>query len=456
VTVNDNPKAIAEPPLAELPITDLKGVGPRGAERLERLGIRSVQDLLFHLPLRYEDRTRISPIANLRAGDQALVEVEVEHAEIRQGRRRSLLVMVKDDGGMLILRFFHFTATQAASLRPGVRLRCFGEVRQGPNCLEMIHPEYQARSDGETQEAPASLTPIYPTTEGMHQLGLRPLTAQALALLERSPGRLEDWIPAAIREQYRLPALAAALQLVHRPPPEVALDLLEQGHHPAQLRLAFEELLAHQLSLRGLRQTHRRMRAPTLDGDGRLRGRLLAGLPFQLTAAQRRVSEEIAADLGGTRPMLRLVQGDVGSGKTVVAALAALQAVESRHQVALMAPTELLAEQHLRSFRDWLAPLGLAPAWLTGRHKGRERDAVLEGLRSGATRILIGTHALFQADVEFQSLGLIIVDEQHRFGVHQRLALREKGAADGRYPHQLIMTATPIQIGRASCRERVS
>ena len=436
-------QALAPEPLADMPVQRLRGVGPRVAERLARLGLHSVQDLLFHLPSRYQDRTRVSPIASLRAGDQALVEGQVEYADVRQGGRRSLLVLIGDGGGQLLLRFFHFTSAQLANLRPGTGLRCFGEVRQGPSSLEMVHPEYQLLTPGADREVAEALTPIYPTTEGMHQLSLRPLVAQALDLLDQEPPRLEDWIPGDILARLGLPALADALRLVHRPPPEVSLALLDEGRHPAQERLAFEELLAHQLSLRRLRLLHQGTQAPVLRGDGRLRARLLASLPFQLTGAQRRVGEEISADLGGDRPMLRLVQGDVGSGKTLVAALAALQAVESGHQVALMAPTELLAEQHRRNFGAWLEPLGLNLGWLTGRHKGRDRDSLLAALAEGAIQIVIGTHALFQADVAFRSLGLAIIDEQHRFGVHQRLALREKGATDGRRSHQLIMTATP-------------
>lgn len=430
-------------PLHRLPVTHLKGVGPRTLERLRRLGIASVQDLLLHLPLRYEDRTRVTPIGALRPGDQAVVDAVVEHGEVRQGRRPALLVRVADGTGALLLRFFHFTPAQQASLRRGTRLRCYGEARQGPASLEMVHPEYHLGAAGDGQEG-ETLTPVYPTTEGMHQLGLRALSAQALALLETSPDCLEDGLPAELRERHGLPYLADALRLLHRPPPEVSRAELEHGIHPAQLRLAFEELLAHQLSLRRLRHLHQGLRAPPLGGDGQLRQRLLDGLPFRLTAAQQRVVAEIAADLRGATPSLRLVQGDVGSGKTVVAALAALQAVESGYQVAIMAPTELLAEQHLRSFSAWLAPLDLCPAWLTGRHKGREREALLQSLAAGRAPLVIGTHALFQADVAFARLGLVIVDEQHRFGVHQRLALREKGSAEGRVPHQLIMTATPI------------
>jgi ATP-dependent DNA helicase RecG len=437
-------KSAPHVPFQDTPVTVLKGVGPRSAERLARIGIHSVQDLLFHLPLRYEDRTRVTPIGALRPGDPALIEAQVEHSEVRMGRRRSLLLLVADGSGSLLLRFFHFSAAQQEGLRRGVRLRCYGEVRQGPASLEIIHPEYRRVEDESPQVVEESLTPVYPTTEGMHQLSWRALIGHALKLLEADSRRLLDWLSPDLMEPLGLPPLLPALQLLHRPPPDVDLAALAEGAHPAQRRLAFEELLAHQIGLRRLRLNHRKAPAPRLAGDGRLRQRLLERLPFTLTDAQQRVAAEIAADLVVGRPMLRLVQGDVGSGKTVVAALAALQAVEADHQVALMAPTELLAEQHLRSFQAWLAPLDVVCVWLTGRLRGRERQTVLQAVADGSARVIIGTHALFQTDVVFGTLGLAIVDEQHRFGVHQRLALRQKGVGDGGAPHQLIMTATPI------------
>ncbi len=441
------PRAVAgngEPGFEATPVTVLKGVGPRNAERLAAIGVETVQDVLFHLPGRYQDRTRVTPIGTLRHGDQAVVDGVVEAADIRYGRRRSLLVRLADGSGLLTLRFFHFSAAQRAGLARGVRLLCFGEARSGPTGLEMVHPEYRPVAEGEAPPMEQSLTPIYPTTEGMHQLSWRAITDRALGLLQRQPERLPEWLPEGLRARHRLPELATAVAYLHRPPPDAPQELLLEGRHPAQRRLAFEELLAHQLSLRALRRRKRRETAPVLAGDGTLRDRLLASLPFRLTAAQQRVAREIGADLERGHPMLRLVQGDVGSGKTVVAALAALQAVEAGHQVALMAPTELLAEQHLNSFRRWLEPLGLEVGWLTGRHKGRARRQVLERLADGTLGLVVGTHALFQQDVVFHALGLVIIDEQHRFGVHQRMALREKGRESGGTPHQLIMTATPI------------
>jgi ATP-dependent DNA helicase RecG len=430
--------------LDQLPITACKGVGPGYAQRLAKLGIHTVQDVLFHLPLRYQDRTRVSPIGSLRPGDQAVVEGEIVHAEVRLGRRRSLLVSLVDPTGRLVLRFFHFSGAQQTNLSRGNRLRCFGEVRNGPSSLEMVHPEYRRLNHGEATEVEETLTPIYPSTEGLTQQGWRRISDQALELLQQSPRALPEWLPSDLLGRFHLPELATAVRYLHRPPPDAPQEALLDGTHPAQQRLTFEELLAHQISLRLLRRRHRRIPAPVLRGDGALRERLLAQLPFALTRAQRRVAGEITRDLEQARPMQRLVQGDVGAGKTVVAALAALQAVEADHQVALMAPTELLAEQHLRNFRGWLEPLGVELAWLAGRQKGKDRAARLERLGNGGARVAVGTHALFQQDVEFRALGLVIIDEQHRFGVHQRLALREKGRQGERMPHQLIMTATPI------------
>jgi ATP-dependent DNA helicase RecG len=437
-------KELNPPNFEQTPVTSLKRVGPKVAEKLARLRIETLQDLLFHLHLRYQDRTRVQPIGAVRHGDQVVIEGEVGLAEVKFGRRRSLLVQLSDGTGALILRFFYFSNAQKNALTRGTRLRCFGEVRNGPNSLEMVHPEYQRVEPDAMLEVAEHLTPIYPTTEGVHQLTLRGLAEQALDLLDADPAGLTEWLPATLLGRFRLPDLAAAIRYLHRPPPDAPQAQLLAGTHPAQQRLTFEELLAHQISLRELRQRHRRTTAPALRGQGGLRRRLLKGLPFALTGAQQRVVKEIEDDLSQPIPMQRLVQGDVGSGKTIVGALAALQAVESGQQVALMAPTELLAEQHLRNFSAWLQPLDVEMAWLTGRLKGRSREAVLQTVVEGSAQVVVGTHALFQDDVIFNSLGLVIIDEQHRFGVHQRLALREKGSSNGHIPHQLIMTATPI------------
>jgi len=424
------------------PVTTLKGVGDALADRLRKLGVETVQDLLFLLPLRYEDRTRVVPIGSLKAGDRAVVEGGIELAEVVFRRKRTLLVRLADGTGFLTLRFFYFSGAQQQQLQRGVRLRCFGEVRRGPLGLEIVHPEYRRADVPDAQGVEDVLTPIYPATEGVQQGRLRILTAMALEEAARSSVR--DWLPPELLADLGLPSLQAALEYVHRPPPDARLDLLAAGRHPAQRRLAFEELLAHHLSLRLLRKEVQRDPAWPLDGPGGLERRLLESLPFELTGAQHRVAAEVRTALAQPSPMLRLVQGDVGSGKTVIAALAALRAVEAGCQAALMAPTELLAEQHWQNFDRWLRPLGVTVAFLSGRLTGKARQSALDAIASGDVPLVVGTHALFQEGVRFARLGLAIVDEQHRFGVHQRLALREKGAGGGRFPHQLIMTATPI------------
>ncbi len=422
----------------------LRGVGPQVAARLANLGIHSVQDLLFHLPMRYEDRTRVVPVGSLRPGMQAVIDVEVQLTETVYRRRPTLLCRVSDNTGALTLRFFHFSKAQAASLVRGMRLRCYGEVRPGPATLEMVHPEYLIVSASGPVEVEQTLTPIYPATEGVQQRKLRDLTDQALVLLAEKPTRLPEYLPEDIPGLSELPNLHDALRYVHRPPPQAPVEELAQGRHPAQQRLAFEELLAHHLSLRHLRLAADRTPADALAGDDSLVAAFRASLPFTLTAAQERVCAEVFADLAESHPMMRLVQGDVGSGKTVVAALAALRAIEAGAQVALMAPTELLAEQHFRNFDAWLTPLGVRAVWLAGRLRAKARREALAEIASGDARLVVGTHALFQDDVHFERLRLIIIDEQHRFGVHQRLALKEKGVEADTHPHQLIMTATPI------------
>ncbi|MCP5158150.1 MAG: ATP-dependent DNA helicase RecG [Gammaproteobacteria bacterium] len=426
-----------------LSITTLKGVGPKLSERLRRLGLHTVEDVLLHLPLRYQDRSCITSIDRLRVGEEAQIEAVVIGSEITGRGRRFLLCRLEDGTGLLTLRFFHFSPAQQQWLcQAGARLRCFGEVRSGyVGGLEMIHPECH-RIESDAPPVDDRLTPIYPATAGLQQFTLRRLAEQALECLE-STALLPEWLPPALLTQLRLPAFAEAVRLLHQPPVDTSVAELESGRHPARQRLVFEELLAHQLSLRRLRERTRRQVAPPLIG-GHLSRRFLERLPFTLTCAQQRVLEEITADLVQPRPMLRLLQGDVGSGKTVVAAASVLRAVETGAQAALMAPTELLAEQHYRNFHDWLGELGLEVAWLSGRLTGKARRIVLERLAAGEIQVAVGTHALFQESVLFAELALVVVDEQHRFGVHQRLALREKGRNEGRCPHQLIMTATPI------------
>jgi ATP-dependent DNA helicase RecG len=417
----------------------LPGVGPQLASRLARLGVHAQSDLLFILPLRYEDRTRVVPIGALQAGARAVVEGEVLLAEVVFRRRRQLMVRLGDGTGTLTLRFFHFSNAQRAGLARGTRLRCHGEVRRGPLGLEIVHPEY--RGVGASGEPlPQTLTPIYPATEGITQGRLRGLVQRAFAATAATA--LVDYLPRELRAELKLPELRAALEFLHQPPVGTELATLAAGRHPAQRRLALEELLAHQLSLMALRRATKADSALALSGGAGLQQRFTAQLPFRFTAAQARVLGEINADLALAQPMTRLVQGDVGCGKTAVAAAAAALAIGARAQVALMAPTELLAEQHARTLTQWFAPLDIPVALLTGSMNARARRTALAGLAAGQLPLVVGTHALFQESVEFHSLALAIIDEQHRFGVEQRLLLRQKGR--GHMPHQLIMTATPI------------
>ena len=427
--------------LAAVSVTALKGVGAALAEKLAKVGLETLQDVLFHLPLRYQDRTRIVPIGALRPGQDAVVEGIVAGADVVMGRRRSLLVRLQDGSGTLSLRFYHFSQAQKEGLKRGTQVRCYGEVRPGSSGLEIYHPEYRALSGSEPIAVEQTLTPIYPTTEGLTQQRLRQLSEQALARL--GPHSLPDWLPRELADDYQLSPLDQAIRYLHRPPPDADLEELAEGRHWAQHRLAFEELLTHQLSLQRLRESVRAQQAPALPLAKSLPQQYLANLGFTPTGAQQRVGAEIAYDLSQSEPMLRLVQGDVGAGKTVVAAFAALQALEAGYQVALMAPTEILAEQHFINFSKWLTPLGLEVAWLAGKLKGKARASALEQIASGAPMV-VGTHALFQDEVRFQKLALVIIDEQHRFGVQQRLALRQKGIGGRMCPHQLIMTATPI------------
>jgi len=430
-------------PVSDLkPVTALRGVGESLALKLNVLGVETVQDLLFLLPLRYEDRTRVVPLGELLPGQRVAVEGDVLLTDIAFRGRRQMLCRIGDGSGTLTLRFFYFTTQQQNALARGVRLRCFGEVRRGPQGLEIVHPEYRRTDSSAAKAAEEHLTPFYPATEGLTQGRLRALVGMALD--DTSARDLQDWLPAAVLADTQLPSLREALMYVHRPPADAPVDQLMDWRHPAQRRLAFEELLAHQLSLRLLRQRIQSDPGWPLVADGVLKAALLATLPFSMTSAQARVLLDIERDLALAKPMLRLVQGDVGCGKTLVAALAATQAVQLKRQVALMAPTELLADQHAQNFKRWFEPLGVTVTALTGRLTGKARAAVLAGIREGHAAIVIGTHALFQEAVEFHSLALVIVDEQHRFGVHQRLSLREKGGREGHQPHQLIMTATPI------------
>ena len=424
------------------PLSDLSGVGPALAKKLERLGLFCIEDLLFLLPLRYEDRTQLVKLGALQFGQRCLVTGEVELAETVYRGRRNLLVRIADGTGQATLRFFHFSRQQQAQFRSGVNVTCFGEVRKGPLGFEMVHPEYRVLREGQDVSVDNSLTAIYPSTEGIQQGRMRSLTDQALRLMAESPP--QELLPEEVTATLTLPELTAAIRYLHRPPADADVASILEGKHPCQIRLAFEELLAHYLSLRSLRALAQNEAAIALQkGDAQI-GKFVAALPFKLTAAQNRVVAELMSDMGEPHPMMRLIQGDVGSGKTVVAAIACLKAIGSGVQAAIMAPTELLAEQHWRSFSDWLQPLGIQPAWLSGSQRAAARRESLAAIEDGSASLAIGTHALFQDGVNFKNLALVVIDEQHRFGVHQRVALREKGVSEHGYPHQLVMTATPI------------
>ena len=406
------------------------------ASRLADIGIRSLEDLLFHFPLRYQDRTKISTIGGLRDQVDAVVEAEVRAAAVTMGRRRTLVVRVDDGTGLLSLRFFHFRQAQVSQFKRGATIQLFGTPRWLGGQIEMVHPEYRLGERAQLLEA--ALTPVYPTVSGLGQGTWRKLCGQALALLSKEPP--EDLLDGITDDRV---SLTEAITFLHNPPPTAALSQIQEGTHPAQIRLAREELIAHQLTVQGVRDTERRHPAPAIAPSSPTAAAFLEALPFAPTAAQERVAIELAEDMAQTQPMLRLVQGDVGSGKTLVAARAALDTIAAGYQVAFMAPTELLAEQHFATLDAWLTPLGQPVAWLSGRTKGQARQQVLQALASGDAPLVVGTHALFQHDVHFNRLGLIIVDEQHRFGVHQRLSLADKGVGD-EHPHQLALTATPI------------
>jgi len=412
----------------------IPGVTGATAAKLDKLGIRTQDDLVLHLPLRYEDETRVTAIADLRPGIAAQVEAEIVESSVQYRPRRQFVVRVRDEaGGDLVLRFLNFYGSQLKQLAAGRRLRIFGEPRGGFLGDEMVHP--RCRLVGEDEALPEAMTPIYPTTAGLSQLALRRLIGLTLKQAD-----LAETLPDALRKKLRLAEFAGSVQLLHYPTPQTAAAELTGRTHPAWQRIKFDELLAQQLSLRRAHEARRAKTAPPLPTKGTLMKRLLAALPFKLTAAQQRAWREIAHDLGQSHPMQRLLQGDVGSGKTVVAALAMLAAVENGHQAVLMAPTEILAEQHYRKLAQWLAPLGLDIAWLSGSLKKKQKAAMAEAISSGSARLAIGTHALIEEAVAFPRLGLAIIDEQHRFGVRQRLTLRGKGVN----PHQLMMSATPI------------
>ena len=432
-----------QPSLSD-PITSLTGIGPRLQERLMHIGIDRIQDLLFHLPYRYIDRTRLISLGELKAGEDAYFQGEIELTQIRYGKRRSLLCRISDGTGAVILRFFYFSKSQQNKLQRGQLIRCYGKVRRGSSSLEIIHPEYRLLESGVDVELEKQLTAVYPSTEGLQQPRIRKLIEQALVILNSDKKNINELLPQEILLEQDLPTLADALEYVHRAPITADLQSLIDEKHPTQKRLIIEELLAHQLSLLKLRNELKKEKSPIFNNSQYLVSEFLKKLSFKLTNAQKNAFKIIASDLNANSAMLRLLQGDVGSGKTVIAALATLQVIEQNYQVAIMVPTELLAEQHYKNFSVWFEPLNIETVLLTGKLKKSIRNLIEEKLKNKKSIVVIGTHALFQESIIFSKLGLVIIDEQHRFGVHQRLALIEKGKQYDEYPHQLIMTATPI------------
>lgn len=425
-------------------VTALKGIGSKIMEHLQRLQIHTVQDLLFHLPIRYQDRTQVRAIGTLKPGDECVLIGTVEHSETVYRKRRMLLASVSDGTGRILLRFFYFSRAQSGNLASGASIRCFGEVRRGVRGLEMVHPEYEVQPERTVIKLEDHLTPIYPTTEGLHQIVLRRLTTQALKWLDGEKLPELDLLPVPPDIDGQQVSIIEALKFVHRPPPEANTLALAGGTHLMQRRLAFEELLAQRLSLFKLRLKIQKQPAVSITHPGSLFASLVERLEFELTKAQQRVIKAVFADLQNPYPMLRLVQGDVGSGKTLIAIAACLQVIEAGYQAVVMAPTEILAEQHVQVFSNWLTPLGVQLAWLSGSMKAARSNEMKDQIANGQAQAVVGTHALFQQGVTFRDLALVVVDEQHRFGVHQRLALREKGIQGALHPHQLIMTATPI------------
>ena len=408
------------------------------------IGINKIQDLLFHLPYRYIDRTRLIALGKLKIGEDAYVQGKIELTQIGYGRRRSLLCRISDGTGAIILRFFYFSKSQQNNLKRGETIRCYGKVRKGKNTLEIIHPEYRL-IDNETEIGlEKQLTAIYPTTKGLQQPRIRKLIEQALAVLNNDKKNMIELLPKDILLEQNLPTLTDALEYVHRPPIDADLESLINKKHPSQKRLTAEELLAYQLSLLDLRKELKKEESPVFKKSIRLIPKFLKKLSFELTNAQKKAFATIESDLNKSSAMLRLLQGDVGSGKTVIAALATLQAIEENYQVAIMVPTELLAEQHYKNFTNWFESFDIETILLTGKLKKSIRKIIEEKLKNKKPIVAIGTHALFQENISFSKLGLVIIDEQHRFGVHQRLTLIEKGQKHDKYPHQLIMTATPI------------
>ncbi len=425
-------------------VVSLNGIGGQTAIRLEKLDIRRIRDLIFHLPIRYEDRTHIQAINTLVPGNTALVCARIVSTEILSRNRRTLVCQITDETGYLSLRFFHFSASQHNNLSAGTLLSCFGEIKGGYSGYEMIHPEYKIIHHMEDCITNDTLTAVYPLTEGLRQASIRKAMQQAISLYNDNPDSLPELLPEVLLNRFQYPDLISALNSLHTPEPGMSVAALLASPNPALKRLALEEFIAHQLSQLKSKAINRHWQAPVLACSKEQSQHFLNSLAFNLTAAQQRVIKEIQTDCTSHSPMLRLIQGDVGSGKTVVAAFAALLALSSDFQVAIMAPTELLAEQHLHNFTLWFKGFDTQIVFLTGQLKGKKREQALQTIADGSAGMIIGTHALFQDSVIFARLGMIIIDEQHRFGVNQRMALRDKGQHKNSKPHQLIMTATPI------------
>jgi ATP-dependent DNA helicase RecG len=416
------------------------------AQKLASIGLRNEWDFALHLPMRYEDETRITKVRDALTGVACQIEVEIEHSEVTYRPRRQLVVRASDGTDEVYFRFLNFYGSQVKQLAVGRRVRAFGELRQGFFGAEMVHPRYRMVNEGEP--VPDALTPVYGSTAGVSQTAMRNVIDRALSALDKQ-NAFDDAVPAKVRDALSLAPFRESVFRLHRPPPSASTHDLVERHDPAWRRIKFDELLAQQLAMRKARLARDAKSAPAMQTGGALSRAFRQALPFALTGAQVRASEEIANDLAKSRPMQRLLQGDVGSGKTIVAALAAVQAIDHGYQVALMAPTEILAEQHHRKLSQLLAPLGVTVTWLTGSLKAKEKREALAAIAEGRAQLAIGTHALFQEKVQFANLGLAIIDEQHRFGVGQRLALREKagqsaGQTSNEEAHQLMMSATPI------------
>ncbi|MEM9103357.1 MAG: ATP-dependent DNA helicase RecG [Pseudomonadota bacterium] len=428
--------------ISSIPITELKGVGVQLAQKLVRLHLYTIQDVLFHLPYRYEDRTRIYPLRHVQSGMTTTIEGEILEVNVTLRGKRSLVVTLQEGDSRIQIRFFHFNQAQKANMTQGSLMRCFGEVRRVGNKLSMIHPEYQVIGASDEKPLDETLTPLYPTTDGVKLQRLRKITQLACDYIQKAA--VDELIPNDyLPDSCKNWTAKAAVLFLHNPTADVSTTLLESMGHPAQIRLIIEEFVAHQLSRLLYKKSHQQQEAKVLKQDDVLHQKFQASLPFEPTKAQQRVIQEIFADISQPYPMLRLVQGDVGSGKTWVAAMAALSAIAAGYQVAIMAPTEILAEQHLNTFQEWFEPLGIRVGWLASKMKAAQKRDTLENLALGLIQLAVGTHALFQETVSYQNLGLVIIDEQHRFGVHQRLSLQSKNEATWS-PHQLVMTATPI------------